>query len=227
MIPKIIHYCWLSENIPQNVQDNIKEWKNLLPSYEIIRWDLNKFDVEKSKWVKKALEEKLYAFAADYIRFYALYNFGGIYLDSDVSIIKPFDELLDLPYFIGFEMTGEIEAAIIGAKSKYEWIKKCMDYYEEREFSTKPLTIIMKEFFLENYGIKKIKSKEQFNKDERQIQIFSADFFSPKHWNYKKIYKTKNTFSIHNFAGSWLPKFSFKDKIKNFLRTRWDIWKNR
>jgi len=225
MIPKIIHYVWLSENIPQNVQNNIEAWKNLLPSYEIIRWDLNKFDVEKSEWVKNALGKKMYAFAADYIRFYALYNFGGIYLDSDVSIVKPFDELLHLPYFIGFEMTGEIEAAIIGAEPKYEWIKKCMDYYEGRKFSTKPLTIIMREFFLENYGIKKIKSKEQFNKNEKQVQIFSADFFSPKHWNYKKIYKTKNTFSIHNFAGSWLPKFSFKDKVKNFLRTRWEIWK--
>jgi len=227
MIPKIIHYCWLSENIPQNVQDNIKEWKNLLPSYEIIRWDLNKFDVEKSKWVKDALEKKLYAFAADYIRFYALYNFGGIYLDSDVSIVKPFDELLDLPYFVGFEMTGKIEAATIGAEPKCEWIKKCIDYYEGREFSTKPLPFIMSEILLENYGIKKIKGKEQFNKNEKQIQIFSADFFSPKHWNYKKIYRTENTFSIHNFEGSWLPKFSFKVKVKNYLRARWEIWKNR
>ncbi|MDR2554047.1 MAG: hypothetical protein LBC64_01345 [Fibromonadaceae bacterium] len=225
MIPKIIHYIWLGKNIPQNVQNNIEAWKNLLPFYEIIRWDLNKFDVEKSEWVKNALKKELYAFAADYIRFYVLYNFGGIYLDTDVSIVKSFDELLDLPYFTGFDMSGKIESATIGAESKCEWIKKCLDYYNEREFSTTPLNIIMREVFLEYYGITKIKNKEQFNKNEKQMQIFSADFFSPKHWNYKKIYKTKNTFSIHHSAGSWLPKFSYKDKVKNFLRTRWEIWK--
>jgi len=227
MIPKIIHYVWLSETIPQKVQNNIKAWKNLLPDYEIIRWDLNKFDVRKNMWVKDALEKNMYAFATDYIRFYALYNFGGIYLDTDVNVVKPFDELLDLPYFVGFEMTGKIEAATIGAEPKCEWIKKCMDYYDGRKFSTKPLPFIMSEILLENYGIKKIRSKEQFNKNEKQAQIFSTDFFSPKHWNCKEIYKTKNTFSIHNFDGSWLSKFSFKDKVKNFLRTRLEIWKNR
>jgi hypothetical protein len=124
-------------------------------------------------------------------------------------------------------MTGQIEAATIGVEPECEWIKKCLDYYENREFSTKPLPIIMNEFFLSNYGIKKIKSEEQFDQNEKRIQIFSSEFFSPKHWNCKKIYATKNTYSIHNCEGSWLPKFSLKDKVKNFLRMKLEIWKNR
>jgi mannosyltransferase OCH1-like enzyme len=227
MIPKIVHYVWLSEDIPPKVRDNIDGWKRLLPDYEIIRWDSSRFDIQSNQWVKCALERKLYAFAADYIRLHALYNVGGIYFDSDVSVVKSFDSLLDLPYFIGFEMTGQIEAATIGAEPKCEWVKKVIDYYKDREFSTKPLTFIMNEIFLENYGIKKIKSEEQFSRNEKQIQVFASEFFSPKHWNCKKIYSTKNTYSIHNLAGSWLPKFSLWRKIKNFIRMKLEIWKNR
>jgi len=216
MIPKIIHYVWLNKSNPQKVPNSIGAWKNLLPDYEIMRWDLNKFDVEKSEWVKNALEKNMYAFAADYIRFYALYNFGGIYLDTDVSIVKPFDELLDLPYFAGFDMTGKIESATIGAEPKCEWIKKCMDYYDGREFSTKPVPFIISEILLENYGIKKIKSKEQFNKNEKQIQIFSVDFFSQntgitRKFTEQKILLVFTILKVHGYLN-----FPLKLKLKIF-----------
>ena len=112
MIPKIIHLCWLSnENYPTKIKQCIKSWEKYLPEYKIMLWDTKRFNLEESIWVKQAFEKKKYAFAADYIRFYALYNYGGIYLDSDVEILKSFDNLLQYPYFMGAEKAGTIEAA--------------------------------------------------------------------------------------------------------------------
>lgn len=116
MIPKRIHLCWLSgDPYPQKIQKCIDSWKVHLPDYEIMLWDLKRFDIAQVPWVEQAFRVKKYAFAADYIRLYALYNYGGIYLDSDVEVLKSFDPLLDLPYFVGAENAGTIEAAIIGA----------------------------------------------------------------------------------------------------------------
>ena len=89
MIPKIIHYCWLSNDpIPEKLQEYMKSWKEKLPDYEFKLWNFDCFDINSSQWVKEAFEAKKYAFAADYIRLYAVYNYGGIYMDMDVEVIK-------------------------------------------------------------------------------------------------------------------------------------------
>ena len=117
MIPKIIHLCWLSgDAYPNKIAKCIDSWKRIMPDYEIVLWDTKRFDLNQSLWVKQAFEKKKYAFAADYIRFYALYTMGGIYLDSDVEVLKRFDDFLDLPYFMGAEKAGTPEAAIMGAE---------------------------------------------------------------------------------------------------------------
>ena len=114
MIPKVIHFCWLSgDKYPSKIRYCINSWKEKLPDYEIRLWDLSRFDIDSSVWCKEAFEMKKYAFAADYIRCYALYKEGGIYLDSDVELLRSFDDLLHLPYFIGEEQGGNIEPAII------------------------------------------------------------------------------------------------------------------
>ena len=95
MIPKKIHCCWLGGgNYPPKIQCCIESWRRVLPDYEIIVWNEERFDVRSVPWVRKALKHKKYAFAADYIRHYALYTEGGIYLDTDIEVRKPFDELL-------------------------------------------------------------------------------------------------------------------------------------
>ena len=115
MIPKRIHLCWLSgDPYPAKIGKCLASWKKHLPDYEVVLWDTKRFDLESSPWVKQAFEAKKYAFAADYIRFYALYNYGGIYLDSDVEVLRSFDPLLGLPYFAGAETAGTIEAAVLG-----------------------------------------------------------------------------------------------------------------
>ena len=129
MIPKIIHFCWLSvDSFPAEIEKYIQTWKEKLPDYEIKRWDCTTFNIDNVPWVKEAFSAKKYAFAADYIRFYALYNYGGIYLDSDVEVLKSFDDLLNSKSFIGFEYLSVPEAAIIGAEKGLPWLKKCLDY---------------------------------------------------------------------------------------------------
>lgn len=99
MIPKIIHYCWLSNDpIPEKLQEYMKSWKEKLPDYEFKLWNFDCFDINSSQWVKEAFEAKKYAFAADYIRLYAVYNYGGIYMDMDVEVIKSFNPLLNNDY---------------------------------------------------------------------------------------------------------------------------------
>lgn len=195
MIPKIIHFCWLSGNpYPALISKCIISWKKYLPDYEIILWDKKRFDINSVTWVKEACDNKKYAFAADYIRFYALYNFGGIYLDSDVEVLKSFNDLLEQNYFIGEDALGSIEAAVIGAEKGLPWIKECLDYYKERCFIKNDGTLDMKPVPILVTNV----MKKYCN-----IKLYQFDFFSPKDYYIGEILISKNTYTIHHFDGKW------------------------
>ena len=213
MIPKIIHYCWLSNDpFPESIQKCIDSWKKYLPDYELMLWNFKRFPRGKSKWVDQAFDSHKYAFAADYIRLYALYHYGGIYLDSDVEVLKSFNNLLDLPYFIGQEKTPSgIEAATIGCEKGNNLIKDILESYKDRDFinsngsySILPLPFIFRKCIEARYNYKKIDKKEKFDYSRDVINVFPVDWFSPKHWKTKEIEITDNTYSIHHFTGSWL-----------------------
>ena len=127
MIPKIIHYCWLSKDpIPKDMQMFIDGWYEKLPDYEFMLWDFNRFDIHSSQWVKEAFSKKKYAFAADYIRLYALYNYGGIYMDMDVEVLKSFRLSIMLsPDIIPFKLTRKIER--LNKERKYVPTRKIVD----------------------------------------------------------------------------------------------------
>lgn len=236
MIPKIIHYCWLTNNpFPKKIEQCINSWKNLLPDYEFVLWNLDIRDIQTSIWVKEAYEAKKYAFAADYIRFYALYNKGGIYLDSDVEVVKPFDDLLELPYFLGREnVSNNIEAAAMGCQPGLPWIKECLDYYEGRHFinqgnqlDTKPLPLIMQEMISSKYGLIDIDSPLNFDRNNSKIQTLPSEFFSPKNYMNQKIHVTGNTYCIHHFTSSWRStKDIFLNRIEGMFgkKTRVFFW---
>lgn len=214
MIPKKIHYCWLSNDaIPDKLQKCINSWKLYLPDYEFIKWDLNRFPLENSIWVKQAFEAKKYAFAADYIRIYALLSEGGIYLDSDVEVIRPFDDLLNLPYFICKENSPKgIEAAVLGSEAHSPLMEKCFEYYknnsfinERGQFKTEVLPSIIEKIIVDNFTVKYISDIKDFDFDVNNICIFPKDYFSPKSYIDKKISISDKTYTIHHFAGSWQP----------------------
>ncbi len=227
MIPKIIHLCWLSnENYPTKIKQCIKSWEKYLPEYKIMLWDTKRFNLEESIWVKQAFEKKKYAFAADYIRFYALYNYGGIYLDSDVEILKSFDDLLQYPYFMGAEKAGTIEAAILGAEKGTAWIKKCLDYYTDKPFIKQDLSLDIRKLpeimveelakfkpirYLNTADMRLIKRVDFQN----NILVMPDEYFSPKIFDSRKVFITPNTYAIHHYQNSW-----FSHKAKIYYRTR-------
>ena len=142
MIPKTIHYCWFSgDKKPALIRKCIRSWKKHLPDYEIRCWDGNSFDFESLDFTREAMSVKQYAAAADYVRLYALYNYGGIYLDSDVEVFKSLNPFLDNMFFTGIdrnrcgnENKDFIEAGIMGSEKGVPFLRECMEYYETHHF---------------------------------------------------------------------------------------------
>ena len=203
MIPKIIHYCWLSKNdIPNDLQNYMATWKEKLADYEFILWNFENFDISHSLWVKQAFEAKKYASAADFIRLFAVYNYGGVYLDMDIEVIKPFDDLLKNHIMMAYEdyKTKAIEAGCFGAEKGHPFIKACLDYYAEREFTLKiigdgyTLPRVMKKIYTEN------------SNEFKLIKFYKPDYFTAKKFRTGIINITKNTYAVHHFSGSWLSE---------------------
>ena len=228
MIPKIIHLCWLSgDSYPAKIAKCLETWKKYLPDYKVMLWDTNRFDLNSSIWVRQAFEKKKYAFAADYIRFYALYHYGGIYLDSDVEVLKSFNDLLDLPYFMGAEKAQTPEAAIIGAEKGCDWIKQCLDYYQGRSFikedgslDIKKLPEIMVGQINKLKPLRVLSLKESLNirqlDMQKEVLEYNDRFFSPKVFDSREVEITPYTYAIHHYQNSW---FSPKAKIYYRLRS--------
>lgn len=218
MIPKKIHYCWLSgDPFPDMIAKCMESWKEHLPDYEWVLWDTNMFDLSQSKWVSQAFEQKKYAFAADYIRLYALYQHGGIYLDTDIEVKKSFNDLLHLPYFIGSEGEGIIEAGAFGAEAGTPWLADCLEFYHERDFinadgslNINTLPRVMMKQIQQNYQIEEMKAlnpKElNYILEKDRLFMFPEDYFCAKDHGTGVVTVTKNTFSVHHFAMSWVSK---------------------
>lgn len=241
MIPKKIHFCWLSgEEFPPLIENCIETWHKVLPDYEIILWDTKRFDINSVKWVKQAYEEKKYAFAADYIRVYALFTEGGIYLDSDVEMLKSFDPLLRYKSFLGFEAsTNGVEAAIMGAEQGTEWCKKAMEFYESQDFS---MADVRKKGFLApniiGQALQRTFPDITIEPKEKEVEINNgelllcpADYFSPIKYDIEKSYSTNKrnsekykksprTYCIHRFNGGWTKRPALKLQIWEYLKKR-------
>lgn len=243
MIPKIIHLCWLSgDAFPESIRRCLETWNEILIDYEIWLWGkkpadcscLNNlhviekhFDIDCTIWTKQAYEAKKYAFAADYIRLYALFNYGGIYLDADVIVYKNFDELLHLPYFIGCDQIRAFEAAVIGVSIGCTWIKDILDTYRDKTFIKLDGSYDMMELPVRfhhvltdiGYTFRCISNITDFQGGQEQsIEVFDGDFFNSR--NAVAVRKTKKSFCAHNYTGSWQKKTnkkSFKDRLPLWL----------
>lgn len=218
MIPKKIHYCWFGgKEKPDLVKKCIESWQKYCPGYEIIEWNEDNFDLESNIFVKQAYEHKKYAFISDYVRLYVLYNYGGLYFDTDLEVVQNLDKYLKLPAFTGYESDEYCVTAIMGSEKHNKWIKKLLDYYQDKTFiksdntlDTTPNTIIITNITVNDYhvtlGNKKIVTKD--------MTIYPKEYFSPKDCLTGIIKVTKNTHTIHHFNGSWLPKEDQKSIMK-------------
>lgn len=212
MIPKIIHLCWLSgDPYPEKIQKCIDSWKKNLPDWEIMLWDTNRFDVNSTLWTKQAFEAKKYAFVADYIRFYSVYNYGGVYFDSDIEVLKSFDNLLEYDCFFGFEYTGLPEAAVLGAIPKQEWLKNALEWYNKAEFIKSDgsynmiVAPLLFQYAYEKGKHYKLLDSEEIQKNENDI-IFPYWYFSPKNGYTGVINVHTDSYSIHHYQAAWIKK---------------------
>lgn len=228
MIPKVIHWCWLSDSYPELIEKCIQTWKKFCPDYEIIRWDLKKSDLANlPKWCKVAYDNKVYAFISDYIRAKALYEYGGIYLDSDVCLCKPqpFKDYENDKLWIPMEdvgirraeyyndtlyITGKaLNPVFMGARPEHKYFKYVMDRYWtlDDNYAIKgsnmktyvPIAPAIFSKEMENFGFKYI-NKEQYLKEG--IHILSSEKF-----NHLGDIKNKNNVNaIHLARNSWVNK---------------------
>ena len=214
---KTIHYCWFGRNKkPKILKKCLASWKKFCPDYEIKEWNEDNFDVNCCAYVKEAYQSKKWAFVSDYCRFYILYNFGGIYLDTDVEIIKSINDLPNT--FVGFESKTSVASGLIRGACKGDKICKMMlDSYEKDKFileggKLNTNTVCVRETnILKSLGLVLNNSKQQIG----ETTIFPSEYFCPQDMVTGKITISNNTYSIHRYQGSWLSK---KEKFKLFIR---------
>mgnify|MGYP001026577617 FL=1 len=221
-IPKTIHYCWFGRNKKSElIEKCIKSWQKYCPDYTIVCWDEDSFDISSNLFVKEAYENKKWAFVSDYVRLYALYNYGGIYLDTDAEILQNIDRFLCEEAFTGYEEDVFIPAAIMGAEKGNVWIKALLEYYDDKTFikdngelDLKPNTEIITELSFKEFSFSVGDSKIE----RGNVSLFPSFYFNPyKKNNLSKKNKfdpltnyecTKDTYVIHHNSLSWLPSKS-------------------
>jgi hypothetical protein len=221
-IPKIIHYCWFGrKEKPDIVKKCMKSWKQHLPEYQIIEWNETNFDLDANPYVKEAYHSGKYAFVSDYVRVFALYYYGGIYLDTDVEVCKSFNDLLDQPSFWGFEQENYIATSTIGSEKGNELVKEFLDSYNGKKFLCENgkfndltnVAVITR--MLEKFGLK---SDGNYQIIQGLGVIYPQTYFSPYDYINCRTFISDSTYTIHHFYKSWLPfKTRIKGKIKLFL----------
>lgn len=214
-IPKIIHYCWFGNNpIPKNLQLCINSWSKYCPDYKIIRWDESNTDLNSCNFIKQAYSLKKWAFVSDYIRLKIIYEYGGIYLDTDVELISSIDHLLIYDGFMGFEQGDILNVNTglgFGAKKNHSIIKLLMKNYEDTNFIKKDNSLDITPCperdtrILINLGLKQVNKEQNIS----NIIIFPIEYFCPMSCN--GVFKfTDNTVSIHHYNASWLSEITRK-----------------
>lgn len=219
MIPKIIHYCWFGKGEkPSRIKECISSWKKVLDDYEIIEWNEDNFNVNELEYTREAYKAKKYAFVSDVARVKALYEYGGIYLDTDVMVYKSFDSILNHKCVLGFEMGNYVATSFMASEPQFNLMKEFYDLYVYRNFYDKNGNIISGTNVskLTNMLINKgLKRNNQFQILEDEIVIYPQEYFSP--YDYGDCIKnnTENTICEHLFLVSWMSK---KELVKKTFK---------
>lgn len=223
-IPKIIHYAWFGKNKKNDLTMKcIESWKRAMPDYEYVEWNEENFDLDLFEFTRKAYNEKKYAYVTDVVRLYALYHFGGIYMDTDVEAIKAMDDLLCFHGFSGFQSYDQIPTGTLASEKGNMWIKEQLEYYNTAEFDLEDVNkkLITNVEIITNMSIKKhgLTLNNQLQELKYGMRIYPIDFFCAKDARTGKINITSNTYTIHHFVGSWVPASAkIHRKMMNVIR---------
>ena len=238
MIPRIIHYTWFSNDpYPELVEECIASWHKIMPEYEFRLWDMSSIKDIDSVFLREALQEQKWAFAADFVRLYAIYHYGGIYLDTDVMVFKSFDSLLGQQAFIGRENSVQVMGSTVvyltshcfGAEKGHPYIGKCLYYYSSRHFissndktlpmslkyDTKILPFIQCELASQiGYNNSSLMDKMQYC--ENGLVIWPSQYFDC-------LFRKDESFCHHYALGSWREKKRTKRKVTILYKIKWRI----
>lgn len=207
MIPKVIHYCWFGGQPLNELSKCMASWKRLCPEYELVRWDETNYDVAKNEYMRTAYEAGKWAFVSDYARLDILYRHGGIYLDTDVELIRSLDWLLAERAFMGIEYSGYVNTGLgIGGEPGVELFRKLRDAYDAERFlrpdgspELVPCTYHQTKF-LEALGY--------VMEDRRQcidgVTFLPSSVLASRDWYYGTLKTTEDTVAVHHGAATWL-----------------------
>jgi hypothetical protein len=218
MIPKIIHYCWFGgKPLPHSAKKCIASWRKFFPDYEIKEWNESNFDVNVIPYTAEAYATKKYAFVSDYARFYVLHEYGGLYFDTDVEVIRPMDDILERGGFMGMENSTSIAPGLgLGIAPKHSFYSRYLNYFSDKHFTqNQPSMVpIVTQRMRECGWIQECKIQTV-----EGITIYPPDYFCPQAMMGAPIQITNNTRSIHHFDGTWLPIHRrLIIKTKSFIR---------
>lgn len=230
MIPKVIHYCWFGNGeLPLKVKKCIASWKKYCPEYKIIRWDESNYDYKKNLYMLKAYENRKWGFVSDYAKLDILYCNGGLFFDTDVEIIKPFDDLLENDCFMGFENHYVAPGLVIAARPGIPELKELMNMYDSLKFQNEDGSLNMvpsprytTEFFMTK-GLKPKGEKQKIG----NVTIYPPEYFCPKNMLTGECNITKNTYSIHHYDASWWgeeERREFDKQARLRKKSRW-LWR--
>lgn len=208
MIPKKIHYCWFGGN-PLNAEarECIDSWRRFCPDYEIIEWNETNFDVGCTRYTADAYRDRRWAYVTDYARLRIIYEHGGIYLDTDVELLRPLDPLLESKAYFGIQKPGEVATGLgFGAEAGTELLRRLMAGYEELEYfgtdgrmQAKPCVDNDSAVFAE-LGLRAEDTLQRLG----DIVVYPVEYFNPKDFDTEELsHMTDNTYSIHHYHATW------------------------
>lgn len=224
MIPKVIHYCWFGGN-PKNdvINKCIESWKKYCPDYEIKEWNEKNYDITKHPFMKKAYEAKKWAFVSDYARVDILYQYGGVYLDTDVELVASLDSYLKYNFYAGFESVSFVSFGLgFGSVEGHPVLKDILKYYDNLEFPDNEFAISMvscpriQTEVLVKHGMVCNNQTQVFE----DCHIFSTEYFSPMSFKTGQTNITENTVSIHHYDMSWNSESFKKSKDREWKLVR-------
>ena len=220
MIPKVIHYCWFGKKKkPPLVRKCIRSWRRKLQGYDIIEWNEDNFNVNSIPYVKEAYEARKFAFVTDYVRLYALCTEGGIYMDTDVEVLKSLDDLMQLSAFTGYEGSKHKPpvTGIMASEANGAWVTEQLESYSDAHFVKSDGTF---DLTTNTIRISTIMKSNGFIQDGKyhiykDLHVFPSTYFCPRQTT-GEYFLTENTYCDHHFMGTWNENKS-KNKLLKLI----------
>jgi len=223
-IPKIIHYCWFGgKPKPELAEKCIRSWKKYCPDYEILEWNEANFDVSSApSYVQQAYACRRWAFVSDYVRLKALTEMGGVYMDTDVEVVKPLDPYLRHRAFAGFEHPERVQTGLLACEKGFPLFREFMAYYDRASFLRSDGTPDVTTNVEILTGL--CRERGMVCNDSYQeidgLAIYPRAIFCPVDFDTKKLRKTRKTVVIHWFSGSWHTEEELEAMRQEKLRQR-------